>query len=95
MAALPVKEAQCKQMFSSCGNKGRRQRCSHLNPCTARSHSTRHQPSQRSRVPHIVSEGDIGTTGQQHPDHVDVLVLGCPDDGRPAPTVLREEERQE
>lgn len=35
MAALPVKEAQCKQMFSSCGSKGQRQRCSHLNPCTA------------------------------------------------------------
>lgn len=44
-------------------------------------------------VPHVVSEGDVGTPGQQHPDHVNVLVLGCPDDGRPAPTVLRGEKR--
>lgn len=50
----------------------------------------RQLPSQHPRVPHVVSEGDVGTTGQQHPDHVNVLVLGCPDDGCPAPTVLRE-----
>ena len=37
---------------------------------------------------HVVCEGDIGAPCQQHADHLNVLVLRSPDNGRPSPTVL-------
>lgn len=37
---------------------------------------------------HVVCEGDVSTPCQQHADHLNVLVLRGPDDGRPSPTVL-------
>lgn len=50
--------------------------------------------AQPPSAPHVVSQGDVGTPGQQHADHIDVLVLRSPDDGCPAPTVLVEGRRK-
>lgn len=45
-------------------------------------------PHPDRTLSHVVCEGDVGAPCQQHADHLDVLVLRSPDDGRPAPAVL-------
>lgn len=38
---------------------------------------------------HIVSQRDIGSAGEQHADHLNVLMFGSPDNGGPTPAVLK------
>lgn len=87
MAALPVKEAQCRQMFSSCvggrGEGGSKPWAPEPSLLSAQTPSPLPPPDS-----HIVRERDVSTPCQQHADHFDVLVLCGPDNGRPAPTVL-------
>lgn len=91
MAALPVKEAQCKQMFSSCGVGRERVGIGSepFNPASTLFRGLGPPPHLPPRPnSHVVCEGDVGTPCQQHADHLDVFMLCGPDDGCPSPTVL-------
>lgn len=94
MAALPVKEAQCRQMFSSYGVEGKDvQVAESLNVPFILLRGLGlslllPSPKPDQILTHIVSEGDIGTSCQQHADHINVLVFCGPDDRRPPTTIL-------
>lgn len=50
---------------------------------------------RKPKLTYVVSQGDVSSSGEQHTDHLNVLVLGSPDNGGPTSIILNKKQEEQ